>query len=128
MKTKLSIIALSLCFFCNAQGITDDEILHFTSGAVLSGATYALVYGKTKNKKKAFWYSLGISTFAGLTKEILDEVAFDGYFDGREFAATVVGGLVVSVTLEIFVGKKKKKQKDKISALRYQPVNNILSR
>ena len=128
MKTRLSILALSLCFLCNAQSIGEDELLHFTTGAVLSGGTYAFVYGKTKNKKKAFWYSLGVSTFAGLTKEILDQVAFDGYFDTSEFAATVAGGLVVSVTLDLFVGKKKKKQKDKITALRYQSANNILSR
>lgn len=126
MKTKISLLLISLSLFSNAQSITEDELLHFGTGAVLSGATYALVYGKTKNKSKAFWYSLGVSTLAGLTKEILDESAFDGYFDGREFAATVLGGLVVSVTLELFVGNRKKKQK--VSALRYKPTHNVLSR
>ncbi|WP_370390965.1 hypothetical protein [uncultured Winogradskyella sp.] len=128
MKFKLSIIALSLSFFCKAQAISEDEMLHFAGGAVLSGATYAIVYGKTQNKSKAFWYSLAVPTLAGLTKEILDESAFGGYFDGREFASTVLGGLVVTLSFDLFTGNKKKKEKERLNALRYKSSHNFLSR
>ena len=128
MKIKLSLLLLSLSFFCNAQTITEDDMLHFAGGAALSGATYAIVYGQTQNKSKAFWFSLAVPTVVGLTKEILDESAFGGYFDGREFASTVLGGLVVSLTFDVFTGKQKKTERNKLSNLRYKPTDNLLSR
>jgi hypothetical protein len=95
----------------SAQFISDDDALHALAGAVMSGATYSVVYSKTKNKKKAFWYSLGASAFIGLSKEIYDEFIIDGRFDTGEIVATVTGGLVASFTFNIFTGKKKKKRK-----------------
>jgi hypothetical protein len=93
----------------SAQFISDDDALHALAGAVISGATYSMVYSKTK--KKAFWYSLGASAFIGLSKEIYDEFIIDGRFDTGEIVATVTGGLVASFTFNIFTGKKKKKRK-----------------
>ncbi len=110
-----TIVLISVFFFvshCNAQFISEDDILHFGVGAVISGTTYSLVYATTKNKKKAFWYSLGTATLAGLTKELFDEFVFDGRFDTGEMLATATGGLVASYTFNIFTGKKKKKKKD----------------
>jgi len=107
-------IAFIIVFFafssnCNAQFISDDDKLHFGAGALISGATYTYVYSKTKNKKKAFWMSLGMSTLAGLTKEIYDSTKKGNRFDTGELVATTAGGLTTSITLEIFVGKKKRK-------------------
>jgi hypothetical protein len=111
MKTICAILAFSLTSLCNAQFISEDDMLHFAVGTVISGTTYSLVYSKTKNKKKAFWYSLGLSTVTGLTKEVFDELIFDGRFDTGEFIATVTGGLVASYTFNIFTNKKKDKRK-----------------
>ena len=104
------IVLFSFSNNCNAQFISDDDKLHFGAGALISGATYTFVYSKTKNKKKAFWMSLGASALAGLTKEIYDSTKKGNKFDTGELVATTAGGFTASFTLEIFVGKKKKKK------------------
>jgi hypothetical protein len=111
LKTIFLILAFCFVSNCNAQFISEDDALHFGVGALISAGTYALVYNKTKNKKKAFWSSLGMATLAGLTKELFDEFVFDGRFDTGEMIATSAGGLVASYTFNIFTGKKKKKKK-----------------
>jgi len=110
MKFIFTICAIAFLNLSLAQVTVKDEVLHFGTGALISGVTYSLVYSKTKNKKKAFWYSFGLSTLAGLSKELLDEYKFDGRFDTGEFIATAAGGLVASYTFNIFTGKKKKKK------------------
>ena len=106
------------CFGSIAAQVTlSDEGLHFATGAVISSVTYTLVYNKTKNKKKAFWYSLGLSSLAGLSKEIYDGYIIEGKFDTGELVATALGGLTASYTFNIFTGKQKKKKKDKVLAL-----------
>lgn len=95
---------------CNAQFISADDKLHLGAGAIISATTYTIVYSTTKNKKKAFWYSLGASTLAGITKELID-VSENERFDTGEVVATTIGGLTASVTLNIFVGNKKRKKK-----------------
>lgn len=114
---KIIILIVAFCYLsnCNAQFISEDDLLHFGSGAIISGATYAIVYGKTKNKKKAFWYSLGASTLIGLSKEIYDGYIITGKFDTGEWIATATGGLVASYTFNIFTGRKEKKKKKKKS-------------
>ncbi|WP_299110795.1 hypothetical protein [uncultured Winogradskyella sp.] len=110
----MKILLTSLTFFIistsNAQSISEDEMLHFATGAAISSATYAIVYSKTKNKKKAFWYSLGLSTLAGFSKEIFDKTIVQGRFDTGEAVFTGIGGLAASYTFNIFTGKKKKNQ------------------
>jgi hypothetical protein len=90
-------------------------MLHFATGTVISGTTYSLIYAKTKNKKKAFWYSIGLSAFTGLTKEVFDEFVFGGRFDTGEFISTVTGGLAASYTFNIFTGQNKRRKKAKIT-------------
>jgi len=111
MKSILIFIIMyfALLSNCNAQFISDDDKLHFGAGALISGATYTYVYTKTKSKKKAFWMSLGLSTLAGLTKEIYDSTKKGNKFDTGELVATSAGGFTASITLEIFVGRKKRK-------------------
>ena len=110
MKTIALIFTLCFISNCNAQFISEDDFLHFGAGVIVSSATYAVVYSKTKNKKKAFWFSLGTATLAGLTKELFDEYVFGGRFDTGEMIATTAGGLVASYTFNIFTGKNKKKK------------------
>ena len=111
MKFIFTICTIAFLSTSYAQITVEDEVLHFATGAVISGVTYSLVYSKTQNKKKAFWYSLGLSTLAGLSKEILDSSSIiDGYFDTGEFIATAAGGLVASYSFNIFTGRNKKKK------------------
>ncbi len=115
MKTTIAIILLSFTGLCGAQSITSDHKLHFGVGAVISATTYTVVYSATKNKKKAFWYSLGTSTLAGLAKEVLDSSKENNRFNTGELVATSLGGLTASATISLFVGKNKNKRNAKIA-------------
>ncbi|BAO77616.1 hypothetical protein [Winogradskyella sp. PG-2] len=112
MKYLLLVFSLLIFNFSFSQKTSSDDGLHFGAGALISGTTYALVYGKTKNKKKAFWYSLGVSTIAGLAKEVYDGYIINGRFDTSEFLATGAGGLTASYAFNIFTGKRKKKKEE----------------
>ncbi|WP_339756282.1 hypothetical protein [uncultured Winogradskyella sp.] len=115
MKTIFIILALLFINTSNAQFISEDDAKHFVVGAVLSGTTYSLIYGKTKNKSKAFWYSIGVSALAGLSKEIYDGYIISGRFDTGELVSTITGGLIVSYTFSIFTGEKKKQKKKELA-------------
>lgn len=108
---KLPILIIAFCmisFSSNAQFISDDDKLHLAAGALISAGTYTIVYSKTKNKSKAFWYSLGTSALAGLAKEVYDSTKKGNKFDTGEAIATTAGGFTASITFEIFTRKKKK--------------------
>ncbi|WP_203257062.1 hypothetical protein [Hyunsoonleella ulvae] len=111
MKTLILLLAISCFSLSYSQTISADDKLHFGAGAIISGGTYAFIYTVTKDKKKAFWYSLGASTLAGLGKEIYDSGQKNNKFDTGEWVATTLGGLTVSTTISIFHGKQKKKRK-----------------
>lgn len=105
-------IVLLLIFFidtttCNAQFISEDDIKQFGAGVIISATTYTLVYSITKNKKKAFWYSLGTATLAGFAKETLDSNKYNTKLDTGEALATALGGLTATVTIDLFVGNRK---------------------
>ena len=108
---KLLIPLLVICFatssICNAQLISSDDKLHFAAGALISVGTYTYIYSTTKNKQKAFWFSLGASAAAGLMKEVYDSTKDGNRFDTGEAVATTIGGLTVSLTFQIFTGKNK---------------------
>lgn len=115
---KTILLFFVVIFFWNqaySQFISEDDKLHALAGALISSTSYAIVYSKTKNKTKAFWYSLGLSTFIGLSKEIYDGYIISGRFDTGEAVATSFGGLVASATFNIFTDKKKKQRQKKLS-------------
>ncbi|GAA3627650.1 hypothetical protein GCM10022397_11540 [Flavivirga jejuensis] len=101
---------ISFTGLCNAQFISGDDKLHLGAGALISATTYTAVYIATKNKKKAFWYSLGTSALAGLAKEVYDGGIQNERFDTGEALATTIGGLTASTTLSLFVGNKREKR------------------
>lgn len=111
------IVILTLVFFSTskAQTISADDKLHFGAGALISATTYTVVYTTTKDKKKAFWYSLGASALAGLAKEVYDSGKENNRFDTGEWGATTLGGLTASATISLFVGKNKNKRRSKIA-------------
>ena len=106
--TKLLLIILCLPMFANAQFISSDDKLHIAAGALISSGTYTLVYTKTKDKKKAFWYSLGTAALAGLAKEVYDSTKKGNRFDTGEAIATTSGGFVASITFHIFYQTQEK--------------------
>ncbi|MEN3322170.1 hypothetical protein VP395_00390 [Mariniflexile soesokkakense] len=109
------ILFLVSSHISHAQFISTDDKLHFGAGALISATTYTIVFATTKDKKKAFWYSLGASVLAGATKELYDSLrkGKDGYFyywDTGELIASSLGGLTASTTLSLFVGNRKIKK------------------
>jgi hypothetical protein len=117
MKFILTLLTIIFFNVSTAQITIGDDGLHFATGAAISSGTYALVYAKTKNKKKAFWYSFGLSTLAGLSKEVYDGYIISGKFDTSEAIATSLGGLTASYTFNIFTGKHKKKKKEELALI-----------
>lgn len=118
LKYLIVIFALLFSNYSNAQFISEDDKLHFGAGFLISGGTYTIVYSKTKNKKKAFWYSFAASTLVGLSKEIYDGYIIDGgRFDNGELVATSLGGLTASTTLHLFVGKKNNEKLKNIAVV-----------
>ena len=94
---------------CIAQ-INTDEKLHFGAG-IIAGVTGGVVAHKVSKGNK--WWTIagavGTSLVAGLAKEGLDK-SQGKEWDNRELAATVLGGVAVGVTIEIFNGIKRKKR------------------
>ncbi|NNC49224.1 MAG: hypothetical protein HKO01_01675 [Flaviramulus sp.] len=115
MKTIILILAISFTNICSAQFITGDDKLHIIAGAFISTATYTVVYSSTKNKKKAFWYSLSASLLAGISKELYDSSKENNKFDTGEVFASTTGGLIASTSFSLFVGKKKKENKKEVA-------------
>jgi len=109
MKIIILILTIAITSISHAQFISTDDKLHFGTGAIISTGTYSIVYFATKNKKKAFWYSLGTASLAGIAKEIYDSGKVNNRFDTGEIFATSLGGLTASTTINLFVGNKKKK-------------------
>ena len=54
--------------------------------------------------------SLGAATLAGVAKEARDSGKENNKFDSGDLAATSLGGLTASFTLDLFVGKNKNKK------------------
>ena len=121
----LPFFLLSLLTTAKAQLLTEpDKKMHFSGGAVFGSLSYAIVYEKTHDKKKAFFAGVAGAVLAGTIKEISDSTKSGNYFDGRDLLATFYGGLSVTVTLDIvggrngssilLFGKKRKLKRKKV--------------
>lgn len=93
--------------FANAQLLQEkDKQLHFAAGSLASAAGYTYVFSKTKNKKKALLAGIGSAILAGTVKELLDSSQPKNRFDTRDLTATALGGITMSVTINLFNKKK----------------------
>ena len=126
--TKILVLLFFVQFSLQAQ-VEEDKALHFAAGA-FSGAAGALIASKI-SKRNRFWTvtgSVAASLVAGLAKEAIDK-GNGGKWDNGDLAATVLGGVTVGVSIELFSKKegkyyvkrkksaKKKKKNDKLMAL-----------
>ena len=71
------------------------------------------MYSKTKDRKKAFAAGILTSVLAGVAKETYDSTQRKNKFDPKDLAATALGGLTLSITIDIGDLLKKKKKKNK---------------
>jgi uncharacterized protein YfiM (DUF2279 family) len=101
------LFVMGIVGFANAQ-IQEDKKLHFGAGIFTSAAGYTLVWEKTKNKKKALIAGIGTAILAGTVKELADSTKPGNKFDFEDLAATTLGGISFSVTINLFNKKKKR--------------------
>ena len=101
-----SLFTLSL----NAQTFVEqkDKHLHFLGGAMFGSVGYSYVYLKTNNKKKAILGGLASAVLVGTIKEVLDSREPGNKFDLEDLGATAIGGISISLTINLFNKKKKK--------------------
>ena len=79
--------------------LAQDKQLHMGACYVISSLTSAIVYKKTKNKKKATAYGIGIAMLAGITKEIYD--IKHGHPSLEDILANGIGSSLGVVTIRI---------------------------
>lgn len=116
MKNLLVVfILLSSLVQLHAQ-LENDKVLHFGAGA-LSGAAGAFIASELSDGDRVWTYvgAVGTSLLAGLAKESIDKKNNNAWSNG-DLAATVLGGITVGVTIDLFRGKKRRKGKRKTKA------------
>ena len=104
---KICVIYLTVlsAAAANAQ-IAKDKQLHFAAGSIAGSTGYTYVWQKTKDKKKATIAGIGTALLAGTVKEIIDSTQDNNNFDTKDLAATALGGITISVTINLFNKKK----------------------
>jgi uncharacterized protein YfiM (DUF2279 family) len=111
VKWKLALFAVAIAVTANAQLLKEkDKQLHFIAGSFASSVGYTYVWKKTKDKKKAVLAGIGTSILAGTIKELIDSSEKNNYFDARDLTATTLGGITVSVTINLFNNDKSNKK------------------
>jgi len=100
-----SVILILLFTSISYSQIPYDKQLHFVAGAMTGASIHAVTYNITKNRRKAWIWSMGFVLVVGLAKEIDDEIRYKGGFDIEDLGVTLLGGLSANITFEIF--KKK---------------------
>ena len=115
LKNKLCVlIAIHLfAFAANAQ-IPQDKQLHFAAGTIAGAFGYNYTYAKTQDKTKATLAGIGLAILAGTIKETIDSKK--DRFDLNDLAATTLGGITISVTINLIKndGKNKKIRKKRL--------------
>lgn len=91
-------LALTLCAPAQAGElrIPKDKALHFGVGAAISLAVTAAA--RAEGRKFHELWGIGASFLVGLMKELADRREPGNKFDGGDLAATVAGGVFVSVS------------------------------
>jgi len=89
--------------------LENDKILHFGAGAV-AGAGGAFIASELSNQNR-FWTFTGSvagSLLVGLAKEAIDDKNSNSW-DNADLGATVLGGVTVGITIELFSKKNGKR-------------------
>ncbi|WP_199913424.1 hypothetical protein [Flagellimonas amoyensis] len=111
MRTLIpTLVFLVLVSYCHGQ-VERDKALHFLGGNLfgLAGAGIA----KQASEGNRIWTFVGSvagSTLIGLAKEAVDAGQRENGWDNDDLAATVLGGVTVGVTIDLFSKKDDKKR------------------
>jgi uncharacterized protein YfiM (DUF2279 family) len=126
MRILVFILIMLLSFnFVNSQ-IESDKALHFAGGA-LFGLAGAGIAKEISNGDRAWTFvgAVGGALLVGLGKEAVDAGQEGNSWDNGDVLATALGGVAVGITIDIFTGKKRRKQA-KVSSLNYDEDLNLL--
>ena len=98
---KLFCLALLITTITSAQ-IQNDDLLHAGGSYVISSMTVAIVYNKTKNKKKALICGVVVSLVMGVGKELSDNrlKSKDTYTD---LVSNTLGTTLGVITIKIAI-------------------------
>ena len=110
MRTVL-LVCLVVCFAAKGYSqIGEDKVLHFVGGN-LFGMVGAGLANQISDGNRAWTFagSVGGSLLIGLAKEGIDQNQYGGW-DNSDLLATVLGGVSVGVTIDVFKQKKKRKR------------------
>ncbi len=111
MRTLIPTLAF-LVFASNLQGqVERDKALHYLGGNLfgLAGAGIA----KRASDGNRVWTFVGAvagSALIGVAKEAVDSGQRENGWDNDDLAATVLGGVTIGVTIEIFSKKRDKRR------------------
>ena len=108
MKKILYILLALSITTASAQYGEHDKKLHFLAGGLASGFGYTYVYEKTEDKTKATLAGIGLAILAGTIKETIDSKK--DRFDLNDLAATTLGGITISVTINLIKNDRKNKK------------------
>jgi len=98
---KLFCLALLITTISSAQ-IQNDDLIHVGGSYAMSSMTTAIVYNKTKNKKKAIICGVVVSLVLGVGKEIVDNRL--GTKDTHtDLLSNVVGTTLGVITIKIAI-------------------------
>lgn len=112
MKRLIPTLVLFM-LVCNAHGqVERDKVLHFVGGNLygLAGAGIAKQISDG-NRYWTFAGAVGGSLLIGLGKEAVDAGQRENGWDNDDLLATVLGGLSVGFTIDIFTNHKKNKKR-----------------
>ncbi|MER3374149.1 MAG: hypothetical protein RIM83_05885 [Allomuricauda sp.] len=111
MRTLIpTLVLFMLVSYCHGQ-LERDKALHFLGGNLfgLAGAGIAK-QASDGNRVWTFVGSVAGSALIGVAKEAVDAGQRDNGWDNDDLAATVLGGVTVGVTIDLFSKKRDKKR------------------
>ncbi|WP_343486770.1 hypothetical protein [Allomuricauda sp. d1] len=111
MKPTITIFCLLVAFNGFSQ-LERDKALHFLGGNLfgLAGAGIA----KNVSDGNRFWTfagAVGGATLVGLGKEAIDSGQRENGWDNDDLLATILGGVTVGVTIDLFTDHKRNKKR-----------------
>lgn len=104
------LIFLLFPLLLSAQ-IREDEVLHFGAGMVAGGAG-AIIASEISHGNR-FWTftgAVGASLLAGAAKEAIDAGKANNSWDNGDLAATVLGGVTIGLTIDLFTAGARKRR------------------
>ncbi|WP_202619515.1 hypothetical protein [Flagellimonas algicola] len=111
MRTLIpTLVVLLFASQMHAQ-LERDKVLHFVGGGLfgLAGAGIAK-HASDGNRVWTFVGAVAGSALVGVAKEAIDSGQQDNGWDNEDLLATVLGGVTVGVSIELFSKKRNKRR------------------